>query len=369
MLEVNHSIAADSPPKYVQFVDRVGKDLEVLEELVESETLPLRTVRGSKSISLLYGFGDAFGQGFGAAMQLSDGTVYYQAGLWGKEFSVRMSSNYRELRNLVEFVHKAAEEGLLEGVQLMLFTDNIVADYAFHKGSSSSELLHGLVVKLRKLEMKLSAELIIVLVSGLRMIESGVDGISRGDLSAGLMAGQSIYDFIPLHLGAVERSDRLVDWIKDWSGNDTEVLSVDRWADIHWGCGTYIWSPPPAAASAVVDFLGTSTHKRSTSIHVVLVPCMMTSQWKKSLGKLSDIQFVIPCGTPVWPSRMFEDLEVFISLPLSRICNEEGSWRFKGSKTVDKCAIAVSRMWECDFGNVGNTLRELLDKARSVRAL
>ncbi len=47
----------------------------------------------------------------------------------------KMSSIYRELRNLGDFVHKAADNGLLEGAQLVLFTDNLVADYAFHKGS------------------------------------------------------------------------------------------------------------------------------------------------------------------------------------------------------------------------------------------
>ncbi len=356
-------------PSVVQFIARSKRDIESLTVLVEGEEPPLRMVRGNESVSMLYGFGDASGYGFGSAMQLQDGTVYYQAGLWGEEFSLARSSNYRELRNLVEFVESAAEKGLLHGAQFMLFTDNLVADYAFNKGSSSDEKLHELVLRLRKLEMGLSAELLIVHVSGLRMIESGVDGISRGDLSAGLSAGQSIFDFIPLHLAAIERSENLMEWIKEWAGAEAELLSPDRWPEVHCAGGTYVWCPPPAAASAVIDFLGSSTHKRSNSIHVIVVPRMMTSQWKKNLGKLTDIQFGIPCDTPVWPARMFEDLDMFISLPLSKFSNEAGAWRFKGSERVDRCASAVRGMWKSDFGNVGNTLRELLAQSRRVQAL
>lgn len=188
-------------------------------------------------------------------------------------------------------MEKAANDGVLSGCQLMLFTDNMVADLAFHKGSSKSELLHGLVLRLRKLEMTLGAELLVVHVSGLRMIESGVDGISRGDLNAGMMAGQSIYSFIPLHLSAIDRSADLMEWIRGWAGEESELMTPDRWPEGHEGGRTYIWAPPPAAADAVADWLGESIHKRSNSVHVVVVPRLMTSRWRKSLGKSSDVQF------------------------------------------------------------------------------
>jgi hypothetical protein len=34
----------------------------------------------------------------------------------------------------------------------------------------------------------------------------GTDGLSRGDFSAGVMAGQQMLQFVPLHLSAGERS-------------------------------------------------------------------------------------------------------------------------------------------------------------------
>lgn len=86
--------------------------------------------------------------------------------------------------------------------------------------------------------MSLCAELIVVHASGLRMIESGADGISRGDLKLGLMGGQSILSLIPLHLGAIEHSGSLKSWISEWAGESTEFLSPNPWPDVHWGEGT-----------------------------------------------------------------------------------------------------------------------------------
>lgn len=57
----------------MQFVLRVGSDLAALAKLTSRDTPPLRMVRGNKSVKMLYGFGDASGHGFGAALQASDG--------------------------------------------------------------------------------------------------------------------------------------------------------------------------------------------------------------------------------------------------------------------------------------------------------
>ena len=50
------------------------------------------------------------------------------------------------------------------------------------------------------------------------MIEQGTDGISRGNLSEGVMAGEKMLNFIPLNLGAVERHPPLLTWLKLWVG-------------------------------------------------------------------------------------------------------------------------------------------------------
>ncbi len=143
----------------------------------------------------------------------------------------------------------------------------------------------------------------VVHVSGKRMIESGVDGISRGDMNAGMMVGQSVYAFIPLHLSAEEQSPKLVNWIKEWAEKGAKLLNPNWWPDLKAAKGTYIWTPPPAAADAMVDWLGESVHKRSSSVHIVAVSRLMTACWRKILGKIGDLQVEIPCGVDVWPAN------------------------------------------------------------------
>lgn len=59
-----------------------------------------------------------------------------------------------ELKLLVETIEEEAREARLNNTELWLFTDNLVAESFLTKGSSSSKLLHELVVRLRKVEME-----------------------------------------------------------------------------------------------------------------------------------------------------------------------------------------------------------------------
>lgn len=369
---LDYADTGESPPSFVRFVKRAEGDVAALEILSSDLVPPLRVVRGGDSVSLIYGFGDASGSGFGAAIQLPDGGLFWRSGTWEiNEWTIvkEMSSNYRELRNLVDSVEAATQRGLLTGCQLMLFTDNTTAEASFHKGGSTSPELHELVLRLRKLEVTLSAELIVVHVSGKRMIESGVDGISRGDKNSGLMAGQSIHSFIPLHLSALERNENLSEWVASWAESEIKILSPSRWPDAHLEGQTYLWAPPPAAAEAACEWLSESIHKRSGSIHVVVIPRLMTSKWRKTLGKICDVEIVIPCGTPVWPAEMYEPLILGISLPLLRSCFETGGWRYKRSERVHRLSTSLPGLWEDNFRAIGDSLRKLLREARAVRAL
>ena len=51
------------------------------------------------------------------------------------------SSNYRELRNLVEALEELQQHGDLIGAEILLFTDNSVAEAAFYKWTSESKTL------------------------------------------------------------------------------------------------------------------------------------------------------------------------------------------------------------------------------------
>ena len=126
----------------------------------------------------------------------------------------------------------------------------------------------------------------VIHVSGKRMIKSGIDGLSRSDHSTGVMAGEDVLDFVPLHQSALERSPALKEWLEDVTQeSDASFLTPEGWFDGTDREGAFVWSPPPAAADVVVERLSIAKHKRPNSLHLVVVPRLMTGRWRKHLGR------------------------------------------------------------------------------------
>jgi hypothetical protein len=279
------------------------------------------------------------------------------------------SSNYREFRNLVEKIESLVEDGSLRGHELFMFTDNSTTESAFFKGTSSSEKLFELVLRLRKIEMEGDLFIHLIHVSGTRMIWSGVDGLSRGDHNAGVMAGEPMMSFVPLAQNAAERSASLLPWVRSWAAPNKEeakqvkALSPTEWCQPHPSGGTCVWMPPPAAASTAVEWLGQSTHKRPDSVHIVLVPRLMTALWRKTLSKTSDLLFTIPLESKaLWPKENHEPLICAVCLPLS----QESPWRHRGSARIKGVLQRLPPMWETGDDSPRSVLRQLLGEARSL---
>ena len=94
-------------------VKRLQEDAKALKELTNYNEPPLKEVRCISQSSVFYGGGDASGMGFGGILFLPDG-AHYRYGQW-KDGITQMSSNYRELLNLVELLEEAVTSGVLEG--------------------------------------------------------------------------------------------------------------------------------------------------------------------------------------------------------------------------------------------------------------
>jgi hypothetical protein len=281
-----------SPPLHVTAVPRLRDDLSALREFFAAREPPSRYIRGSRVVSLIYGFGDASGAGFGSSFQTADG-VHYRYGIWGDDLA-HYSSNYREAFNLLEglehqvasmnFLHfeslvyslaDALHWGELVHTEIFLFTDNAVAEGAFYKGSSPSRQLFELVLKLKCLELHHGLRLHLIHVSGTRMQAQGTDGLSRGDLTNGVMNGADMPSFVPLHLSALDRSSGVFPWILTWlpAGCNLIPLSPTDWFFKGHGLlggevnpeGLWVpisrplpntcllWVPPPAAGNIAIE--------------------------------------------------------------------------------------------------------------------
>ena len=366
---------------------RLRDDLLALKELTKSELPPLRLARPKRVVHVFYGFGDASGKGRGSTFQgfntvhhpssdLGASTgVAFRVGVWGAD-EERESSNYRELTNLVEDTEAEAQLGNLRETELFLFTDNSTAESAFYKGSSSSKLLHALVLRLHKLQVEYQVIIHLIHVSGKRMIAQGTDGCSRGVLLEGVMAGKDMLSYIDLDKTAFQRHPLLLDWVRSWSmQDDLEPLTPEEWyVEGHGIVGGYLdahgvwmpeheesgklhlWAPPPAVADAMLEELLKARHKRTDTFHVIVVPRLMAPRWRRLFHKVSDIHFVVPPGASFWPANMFEPLWIGIVLPFI----PHRPWALKRAPLMVELGIKLCEVCkESDF-LARNILRKLL---------
>ena len=342
-------------PEMVQAQGLMQEHLHVLVDMFSAEEPVLRLARGASILEVLYVFGDASGLGFGSSWLSDKKEVKYRFGVWGMN-SDKASSNYRELRNLVETLERSGADGELKGKEVFVFTDNSTAESIAAKGSSSSPLLFELVSRLYKLAMKYLCSVNIVHVSGTRMIAQGTDGLSRGDLLEGVLKGEKMMTFIPLHVSAIEREPTLRDWISTWAGagrndDDLKFLVPEDWfvrghdiAGYSPNCdgimiptykrGIFIWTPPPAAARIALEELRQARHKRQASLHLFIVPHLMAPEWRSQLFKSADLILTLPFSEDYWPESHHEPLTVAIFFPYLR----REPWELKASPLMGRMA-------------------------------
>jgi hypothetical protein len=367
-------------PELVRAVPRFKFDLHAMSLFFKPGSPPEVTDRVSKILYVMYGFGHASGMGFGSSIQTATGLLY-RIGVWvgdkGNE-----TSNYREFTNVVEALEEEGAIGRLAGCRVFFCTDNSTVEAAIYKGSSKSEKLHALVVRFLCLQSKFGVLVTVWHVSGKRMIAQGADGLSRGLLNEGVMAGELILSFVLFHLSAVDRSSEVCDWVKSWAGEEVLLLEPEDWfergrdlvggkvrEDGFWvpefrrGC--YLWAPPPAAANVALEELRVARLKRQNSFHILIVLRLMTPEWLKQLHKVLDIVFTLPLGSSAWLHEMYEPCLVGLTFPFLSIT----PWQLRGTSkmyAVGRQLQGVHAKPDLDRGDILGELCDLAKRLQSV---
>ena len=371
----------EEAPMDVKAAPLLYSHLSVLSEMMAGDLPALKLVRANKSVvEVGYVFGDASGEGFGASRNGAPKRVKYRYGVWGPE-EVDDTSNCKEFKNLVKEVVKMGENGELEGREVFVFTDNSVSEAIATKGSSSSPHLFDLVVRLFMLNMTHKCKLQFIHVAGTRMIAQGTDGLSRGNLLEGVMRGQSILDFVPIHLGALDRSEELVKNIRNFAEGafhkHMEVLTPDDWfwrghdlcgmeqnIDGVWmpkhQSGTMLWVPPPAVATFAVDELRQARQKRQASFHILIVPRLMTLEWKKHTLKGADLVVDLPLTLEHWGANMYEPLTLALFFPYL----SQRPWELRKTPILVDVERTLSNLFKTDESAGWSLLSELSKLAK-----
>ena len=345
-------------PVQVEKARRFNDDIKAISALTASEKPPKILARPKQGAQAVIIFGDASGEGFGSSMWVyGSNNIHTEHGLWTREYGAR-SSNFRELYNLILRLESLVACGKIEhGTEIFMFTDNSTAESAFYRGTSSSLLLFELVLRARKLEMRGSIFMRVVWVAGTRMIDQGTDGLSRGDLMTGVMAGNSMLFYVPLNKTCEERQPGILAWLtttcvaKEW-----KILQASDWFDKGFERGNFVWAPPPAVADVVVDLICDSNHIRPDNAHIFVCPALMSNRWRKKLGKVADFVFTIPVDCSLWSKDKHEPLiAAFVCPHLS-----SRPWQVSRAKQLlDETRVELSKMWTSNSTPDGGCLRKL----------
>lgn len=375
---------------------RLREDLRALTILTAADSPPLRLVRPKKIYQVYYGFGDASGKGRGSTFQAfktvhhpsnslgAASDVIYRVGVWGSDAEDE-SSNYRELTNVVEEMEEEAKSGRMVETEVFMCTDNSTAESAYYKGSSSSKILHELILRLHKLALDYCLIIHLIHVAGKRMIAQGTDGCSRGVLMEGVMAGKDMLSFFDLNKSAFERYLPLLWWIRSWCpDNRIAPLTPEEWFEKGHGIvgghldkkgvwmpdhepsgKVHLWAPPPAIADAMLEQLLMARHKRTDTTHIVIIPRLFGPRWRRLFHKACDVTFVVPPGASFWPTDMYEPLWIGVLFPFI----PHRPWCLKRAPLMVEMGWKLRQVCkESDF-LAGHILRKLFKLTRRLATL
>jgi hypothetical protein len=280
--------------------------------------LIVRPVMGACYVA--YGAGDASGEGFGSSIHPLGMEPLLRQGFWCTE-DAEESSNWRKFRNLLDAVQVESDAGRLAGRELWLATDNSTAAFAFSKGASKSRKLYEMVTQLRLMALRGNFVLYIFHISGTRMIQIGVDALSRGELHVGALRATET-SAAPLHLSPIQGSPPIRTWVESWTKDNAKIATPEDWVheaqqagganQLYQESQTWVWDLPPAAAIHALEELGNGRLKRHGVLRgVVLIPQLLQPEWSRRFTRVVDFYFVIPAGAiPAWPLNMHEPLTV-----------------------------------------------------------
>ena len=93
------------------------------------------------------------------------------------------------------------------------------------------------------------------------MIWQGGDGLSRGDFSSGVMAGERFLKLLPLHQSVLERQpgfrEKPLSWCPNGVGRTRNITSLEDWLHkvFQDPNGFWIWCPLPVLAKVAAEHM------------------------------------------------------------------------------------------------------------------
>ena len=241
---------------------------------------------GSVPGSVAVTWGDGSGTGGGGTLELeaTKPLLEFWMGTWSPHVA-SFSSNWKELRTLLEMLKREQNQSRLRHGLMFYFTDNLVTYYIVQGGSSTSPELHKLIRQIKRLEYDLQVQVEVVHVPGRLMIRQGADGLSRGVRVVPERVERTTLLEASLVLSGVPYNSS---WMV-WAFNQLPVVhalpwrhvsSLDSWKFSHLAGHMTFWTPTPEIArQAITCFLQSWCEQPTTMGAVFCIPRVLQRSW------------------------------------------------------------------------------------------
>ena len=272
--------------------------------------------RHAKS-ELVVTMGDASGIRAGGAVRYSDGDVTAWTGTFPQRVVEKFGANVKELRRLLMQMQRhvsdeAAGLRCLRGSTIFDFTDSQYTADVLESGRAETVEASAIIRAIRKASLDLGVTLHVFHCAGTRLVENGIDGLSRKDIDG---SGLDISGWADA-LAPARPTRAILDVVNQVFGDrELQVTPVSPGAIAGrrmvvfprpWSC--VYWSEAIKRA-CVID--------TDTDV-VVVVPRRGESHWKRAFRILHEVGSVRAGEQPWWSKDEHESLH-FYYLPAHQV--------------------------------------------------
>ena len=129
--------------------------------------------------------------------------------------------------------------------------------------------------------------------------------------------------------------------------------------------GVFIWTPPPAGGLIAVEQLRRARLKREGSTHVIIIPRLMSPEWKRQLFRVSDLFIELPFDNNWDQASQHEPLILAVLFPFL----SHRPWQLKRTPAFLGMAGVLRRVWKSDNISPWVVLRQLFIQQRKLGSL
>jgi hypothetical protein len=116
------------------------------------------------------------------------------------------------------------------------------------------------------------------------------------------------------------------------------------------------------AVAVAIEELRKARIKCQDSLHIVIIPRLLTPEWLRQLYKVLNFVFFVPPSTSFWPGTMLEPLVVGLIFPFAR----SAPWQLRGTPKMLSMGRPMLHVFDEEELAGGDLLRKLVLECRRL---